>query len=186
MVYVLTEFYPLKLGEKRTCFIIWYPPLAPSPLPPTHMKYFVAPLCQSVYHCGNPNKVSEDHRDRRYISTYHHLFDFAKHLMDKNVSDYLDMTNYEIIIKKNLEKIMYYVCICVIIQFDGPFFLIRQISTIQWNIYLLIFGSEFFGELLQILSSDRHLLFCWKKIVEYGFRNNLVVLEITFLNVIFL
>ena len=27
--------------------------------------------------------------------------------MDKNVSDYLDMTNYEIIIK-NLEKIMYY------------------------------------------------------------------------------
>ena len=71
------------------------------------MKYFVAPLCQSVYHCGNPNKVCEDHRDRRYISTYHHLFDFAKHLMDKNVSDYLDMTNYEIIIIKNLEKIMY-------------------------------------------------------------------------------
>ena len=177
------NFTPWNWGKKEYVLLYDIPPLAPSPLPPTHMKYFVAPLCQSVYHCGNPNKVSEDHRDRRYISTYHHLFDFAKHLMDKNVSDYLDMTNYEIIIKSWENNVL---CICVIIQFDGPFFLIRQISTIQCNIYLLIFGSEFFGELLQILSSDRHLFFCWKKIVEYGFRNNLVVLEITFLNVIFL
>ena len=178
---------PPEIGGKKNLFYYMISPLGPLPLAPYTYEVFCSPLCQSVYHCGNPNKVSEDHRDRRYISTYHHLFDFAKHLMDKNVSDYLDMTNYEIIIKKNLEKIMYYVCICVIIQFDGPLFLIRQISTIQWNVYLFMFGFEFFGELLQILLSDRHLLFCWKKkIVEYGFRNNLVVLEITFLNVIFL
>ena len=150
------------------------------------MKYFVAPLCQSVYHCGNPNKVCEDHRDRRYISTYHHLFDFAKHLMDKNVSDYLDMTNYEIIIIKNLEKIMYvyvlsYNSMSHFYKQDKYYLLLYKMQHLLFDIWVGIFWRIIANIIIRQTS-----VFLLEKIVEYGFRNNLVVLEITFLDVIFL
>ena len=174
------NFPPPEIGGEKELVLLWYPPLSP-----THMKYFVVPLCQSVYHCGNPNKVCEDHRDRRYISTYHHLFDFAKHLMDKNVSDYLDMTNYEIIITKNSWEnnvyVLSYNSMSHFYKQDKYYLLLYKMQHLPFDIWVRIFWRIIANIIIRQTSA-----FLLEKIVEYGFRNNLVVLEITFLDVIFL